>query len=159
MQIGPNIDRWSGGGLSQLLWNIVYSFFISYYNSMRSLLFLLWFLWLAPTCCHVSLQSSLCCSGNSLRQLWCGVSHMYHEQTQLISMWPVQFYSLSVLMSPQAGVGYSRWPWFPLLCTVAAASAGYSSRCSQLWRCQTCALCSSVCVKVMLLSFKKVVSY
>lgn len=153
MQIVPSIDRWNGGGL--LLWNILYSSFLTTtlwdpgcFDSGFSGLLL---------CAVMCLCKVLCFSGNSQRQLWCGVSHVYHEQTYLMSLWPMQFYSPSVLMSPQAGFGYSRWPC--LLCNVAAASAGYSSRCSQLCRCQTCALCSSVCVKVMLPSFKKVICY
>lgn len=103
---------------------------------------------------------------SSERQQWCGMSHVYHEQIQLVrsyfSPWPVQYAVLVPLLSwPLHRVSYAHWPRFPLLCNVVAASPGSHCRWSPLWRCQNCGvLCSSMCVKAVALSFKKkVISY
>lgn len=90
---------------------------------MRSALFLIFtfdfsvLLSLAVMCPYKVLRVSLVVlNGGS------GVgAHMYYEQIQVISMWHVERNSPSGLMSLQAGTSHSHWPWFPVLCHVAAA--------------------------------------
>lgn len=157
MQIVPSIDRWNGGGL--LLWNILYSSFLTT---------TLW----DPGCFDSGFLGLLLCAAMGLCKVLyvflvilkgsCGVGCLMCIMNK--HTWcpcgPCSF--ISLLFSCLHWLGLATpadHGSLCLLCNVAAASAGYSSRCSQLCRCQTCALCSSVCVKVMLPSFKKVICY
>lgn len=164
MQTGPNIGRWSGCSLSQLLWNIIL-FFLHFLKQPHEILFMFYpsfsgLLPLAVMCpCKVLHVFLVVLKGSS----GVGVSCVSWANTTDSHVARVALF-LFCTHVPQAWVSYSHWPWFPLLCNGPAASAGYSGRCSpalelpNLWSFMFTCVC--VCVwRLYFFPLQKIISF